>query len=194
MASGESPAPDGELTLYHNAGRRTNNSPLLRPYIKILPLSARASPNDETIKCRGAVRLRDPSFRLAWWAGSVLEGPHEGVAAVFSSRSRKDIDVLCMEPFDGFNRDVKMPRMARLPSLCGHTDAVMDAIVLDQPREVYIPSSRKEMSREVGLLATCSLDKTIRLWHLPSCKGGLVPHRTYFWSAFIKLRQAPIFT
>ena len=24
-------------------------------------------------------------------------------------------------------------------------------------------------------------------------KGGLVPHRPYFWSAFIKLRQAPIF-
>ena len=71
-----------------------------------------------------------------------------------------------MEPFDGFNRDVKMPSIARLPSLVGHTDAVMDAIVLDQPREVWVPHSRKEMSREVGLLATCSLDKTIRLWHL----------------------------
>jgi WD40 repeat protein len=132
--------------------------------------SARASPNDETIKCRGAVRLRDPSFRLAWWAGSVLEGPHEGSRLCFLVGPRKDVDVLCMEPFDGFNRDVKMPSIARLPSLVGHTDAVMDAIVLDQPREVYIPSSRKEMSREVGLLATCSLDKTIRLWHLPSLR------------------------
>ena len=132
--------------------------------------SARASPNDETIKCRGAVRLRDPAFRLAWWAGSVLEGPHEGSRLCFLIGPRKDVDVLCMEPFDGFNRDIKMPRMARLPSLCGHTDAVMDAIVLDQPREVWVPNSRKEMSREVGLLATCSLDKTIRLWHLPSLR------------------------
>ena len=130
--------------------------------------SARASPNDETIKCRGAVRLRDPSFRLAWWAGSVLEGPHEGSRLCFLVGPRKDIDVLCMEPFDGFNRDIKMPRIARLPSLVGHTDAVMDAIVLDQPREVYIPSSRKEMSREVGLLATCSLDKTCLLYTSPS--------------------------
>ncbi len=75
-----------------------------------------------------------------------------------------------MRPFDGFNRDVKMPSIARLPPLSAHTDAVMDAIVLDQPREVYIPASRKEMSREVGLLATCSLDKTIRLWSLPQCE------------------------
>ena len=91
--------------------------------------------------------------------------------------------MLCMEPFDGFNRDVKMPSIARLPSLVGHTDAVMDAIVLDQPREVFIPSSRKEMSREVGLLATCSLDKTIRLWHLPSSREVwcLTGHMLVHW-------------
>ena len=90
--------------------------------------SARASPNDETIKCRGAVRLRDPSFRLAWWAGSILEGLHEGSRLCFLVGPRRDVDVLCMKPFDGFDRDVRMPCIARLPPLSAHTDAVMDAI------------------------------------------------------------------
>ena len=137
--------------------------------LRFYHFTARASCNDETVKYRGAVRLPDPCFRLAWWAGALLEPPHAGARLCFLVGPRQQIACCAMQPFDATARPLKSPRMTMLAPLIGHADSVTDALVLDQPREVYT-ESMKEIPREPGLLATCSMDATIRLWSLPDRK------------------------
>ncbi|KAJ1445933.1 WD40-repeat-containing domain protein [Pelagophyceae sp. CCMP2097] len=68
------------------------------------------------------------------------------------------------------------PQVFRLPDLEGHADVVTDLLVLAQPRDISGPArpgaadeaGEGEGEGEGGLLVTASLDRTVKLWALPS--------------------------
>ncbi|KAJ8612508.1 hypothetical protein CTAYLR_003695 [Chrysophaeum taylorii] len=160
-------------------------------YYRIASLS---SLNNETIRAMGATRVPLPFTRLAWWAGAVLEGQHRGARLAFLGGPTAEPTVLAVQPFDprpkpGINHDAggEPPLVADFSRLRGHTDVVTDMLILRQPKHIFTGYYRHSGSddddedvlpREIGLLATASLDRTICLWILPTCKRAtrLVGH------------------
>ena len=160
--------------------------------LRFYHVASRTSANEETVKPRGAVRLPLPHSRLAWWAGAVLDGPQIGSRLCFLVGPRPAVSVVACRPFDprpvpGQDRDKERPPSTTvMGSLEGHSDVVCDVLVLAQPREIVGPprDARRgqeeddALPRETGLLATASMDRTIKLWALPerTCACTLEGH------------------
>ena len=162
--------------------------------LRFYHMSSRQSVHEETVRPTGAARLGLPHCRAAWWAGALLEGRHIGARLMFLAGPRASITVLAVRPFDvrprpGQDRDKgSPPPVTPLEDLQGHTDVVTDILVLDQPRTIVGPPSggggtfgadeEDVLPREMGLMATASMDRAIKLWELPSmtCVSTLEGH------------------
>jgi len=123
----------------------------------------------------------------------LLEGRHVGARLLFLAGPRATVTALAVRPFDprprpGADRDKgEPPGVTQLEGLHGHADVVSDVVVLEQPRTIVGPPASggafgaddgDVLPREVGLLATASMDRTIKLWELPAmvCASTLEGH------------------
>ena len=123
----------------------------------------------------------------------MLEGRHVGARLLFLAGPRATVTALAVRPFDprprpGADRDKgEPPGVTQLEGLHGHGDVVSDVVVLEQPRTIVGPPASggafgaddgDVLPREVGLLATASMDRTIKLWELPAmvCVSTLEGH------------------
>ncbi|KAH8098431.1 malate dehydrogenase [Aureococcus anophagefferens] len=161
--------------------------------LRFYHMSSRQSVHEETVNAKGATRLALPHTRAAWWAGALLEGRHVGARLLFLAGPRATVTALAVRPFDprprpGADRDKgEPPGVTQLEGLHGHSDVVSDVVVLEQPRTIVGPPASggafgaddgDVLPREVGLLATASMDRTIKLWELPAmvCVSTLEGH------------------
>ena len=161
--------------------------------LRFYHMSSRQSVHEETVNAKGATRLALPHTRAAWWAGALLEGRHVGARLLFLAGPRATVTALAVRPFDprprpGADRDKgEPPGVTQLEGLHGHADVVSDVVVLEQPRTIVGPPASggafgaddgDVLPREVGLLATASMDRTIKLWELPAmvCVSTLEGH------------------
>lgn len=158
--------------------------------LRYFHVASRTSISDDTIRPMGATRLEPLGFtRLGWWAGAVLEGRHRGSRLIFLAGPKPAVTVFASRPFDG-RRESRLsrdggspPTVAHYTHLKGHTSLVTDLLILVQPKEASTRFRNAELGdplgdedenvlpRETGLLATASLDRSIRLWALPKCES-----------------------
>ena len=158
-------------------------------------VASRKTVNEESVSHLGCIALPHALSRLCWWAGCVPAGAQRGCRLCFLSGSRHRVSVLAVAPYSPQTSDEtpRLPCTTFLDELAGHSDVVTDMLVLAQPQHVTqarapsTPSTTRrpaqsiedEESREQGVLVSCSMDRTIRLWELPArvCKCTLNAHK-----------------